>query len=219
MSSVLPYRFLFRFEYAARRIDALPRRKGLRPLDLPESCRLQDGGPLDGQAPFAHLSAAWNVHGVGFQLDVPQRSGRLECDPDKPEQSDGLRIWIDTRSTQNVHRATRFCHSFVAIPQGGGDDGRLPSAMQLPVPRAREDAPLCEPEDLLIAAEVLRDAYRLELWLPRDVLQGFDPDAQARLGFHYLIRDNVLGSQTPAVGADYPYETDPSLWSVLSLES
>ena len=219
MSTVLPYRFLFRFEYPVCRSDGLPRRKGSRPLDLPESCRLQEAGPLDGVAPFALLSAAWNDHGIGFQLEVPRRSSRLKCDPDRPEQSDGLRLWLDTRSTQNVHRATRFCRSFVALPQGGGDDGRQPVAVQLPVPRAREDAPLCDPDDLLVAAEVANDGYRLELWLPRDVLQGFDPAAQPRLGFHYLIRDRALGSQTPAVGNDYPYDADPSLWSVLNLSS
>lgn len=180
---------------------------------------MQEIGPLDGMVPFAQLSAAWNDHGIGFQLEVPRRPSRLKCDPDKPDQSDGLHISLDTRSTQNVHRATRFCHSFIAMSQGGGDDGLQPVAVQLPVPRAREDAPLCDPDDLLVAAEVAKDSYRLEFWLPRDVLQGFDPAAQPRLGFHYLIRDHAMGSQTPAVGNDYPYESDPSLWSVLNLVS
>lgn len=217
MTTVVPHRFLFHYELAVPRIGGLPRRKGSRPLDLPETARIADLSALDRAASFADLRAAWNEHGLGFQVEVAGRTKPLRCDPDRPEFSDGLRIWIDTRNTRNVHRATRFCHTFLVMPWGGGDDGAAPVAMQVPVPRAREDAPLCDPEDLLVGSDVVKSGYRLELWLTAAVLNGFDPAAQPRIGFHYAILDTERGVQTPAVGEDYPYESDPSLWGVLHL--
>lgn len=217
MTVIVPHRFLFRYEFAVPRIGGLPRRKGNRPLNLPESARLADVSALDKAASFADVRAAWNENGLGFQVEVSGRSRPPRCDWERPVRSDGFQVWIDTRSTQNVHRATRFCHAFMAMPLGGGADGRSPGGKKVPVPRAREDAPLCDPEDLLIRSDVTQTAYRLELWLPAAVLQGFDPSAQPRLGFHYVVRDTERGEQSPAVGADYPYDTDPSLWSVLNL--
>ena len=29
-------------------------------------------------------------------------------------------VWIDTRNTQNIHRAGRFCHRFAFLPVGAG---------------------------------------------------------------------------------------------------
>ena len=74
-------------------------------------------------------------------------------------------------------------------------------------------------DSLLVSADVAKDGYRLEAWLPADVLHGFDPDAQPRLGFHYVVRDFELGIHGLSVGGDFPYESDPSLWSVLKLDS
>jgi hypothetical protein len=217
MTAVVPHRFLFRYEFAIPRIGGLPRQKGNRPLNLPDATCIADLGALDQVASLADVRGAWNQHGIGFQIEVTGRERPLRCDPDRPDVSDGFQVWLDTRGTQNVHRATRFCHAFRAMPVGGGDDGTWPHAMQVPVARAREDAPLCDPDDLLVSGDVTKTGYRLELWLPAAVLTGFDPAAQPRLGFHYVVRDTERGEQSLSVGADYPYESDPSLWSVLNL--
>ncbi len=34
----------------------------------------------------------------------------LWCRESVLESSDGLHLWIDTRNSRDVHRATRFCH-------------------------------------------------------------------------------------------------------------
>ncbi|MFO1096196.1 MAG: hypothetical protein U0992_23250 [Planctomycetaceae bacterium] len=213
--SVVPHRFLFRAEFSVPRIASLPRRKGLRILDLPATCVLPDLGALDADPPFYTLRAAWNAQGLGFELDVRGKRRLPKGDIANPTAADGLQVWIDTRSTQNVHRATRFCHSFCFVPGSGKQDP--PAGVQTPVARAREDAPLCDPENLLIAADMSKDGYRLEAWLPADVLHGFDPEAQPRLGFCYLVRDFELGIHGLSVEGDFPYESDPSLWSVLRL--
>mgnify|MGYP007059380038 CR=1 FL=1 len=215
MTSVLPHRFLFRCEFTALRINALPRRKGTQILKLPDECQLPDWGELDADPAWYSLRTAWNPHGIGFELSVRDKSRFPKGDIEKPTAADGLQVWIDTRSTQNVHRATRFCHSFCLLP--GAGKSQAPAAVQVPVARAREDAPLCEPESLLIASDVSRHGYRLEAWIPADVLHGFDPDVQPRLGFGFVVRDFELGIHGLTVGSDFPFESDPSLWSVLRL--
>lgn len=215
MTTLLPHRFLFRCEFRAQRVDGIPRRKGKRILKLTDGCLLPDWGALDAEQAYYSLRCAWNPHGLGFELAVAGKTRHPTGDPGKPTAADGLQVWIDTRGTQNVHRATRFCHSFCFLPGTGKPE---PAAgVPLPVARAREDAPLCDPESLLVASEVSGNGYRLEAWIPADVLHGFDPQAQPRLGFCYVVRDFELGVQGLSVGPDFPYESDPSLWSVLKL--
>ena len=152
-------------------------------------------------------------------LDVTVRgkSHLPYCDPDAIATSDAVLIWIDTRDTQNVHRGSRFCHHFVALPTGGGDQGQDTIVKQLPVPRAREDAPPADPDIFLAEAEPGRTGYRLGIWLPAEALHGFDPASQPRLGFYVAIQDTELGRQPLSVGEEFPYDSDPSLWSSLEL--
>lgn len=217
MTTVLPHRFLFRCEFSVPRVAALPRRKGSRFLELPDTCLLANLGALDADPPFYTLHAAWNPRGLGFELDVRGKQRPPRGDIANPTAADGLQVWIDTRSTQNVHRATRFCHSFCFLP-GAGKLGPA-AGVQLPVARAREDASLCDPENLLVASDIAADGYRLEAWIPSEVLHGFDPESQPRLGFHFVVRDFELGVHGVSAGPDFPYESDPSLWSVLKLSA
>ena len=222
MPPLLPHRFLFRYRIPVRHVAALPRR-GQKLVDLPEECRIPDFSALDGAAGFADLRAAWNANGVGFSLHVAGKSGPPSCDMALPAESDGLQIWLDTRNTQTIHRASRFCHYFCFSPQGGGRDGNAPTACQLPVPRAREDAPLMTPENLRVRSKTTRDGYRLEAWLASEQLQGFEPEdlggnaGNPLVGFYYCIRDAELGEQFLSVGRDFPFASDPSLWATLEL--
>lgn len=217
MTAVLPPRFLFRFACSAPRADQLPGKSGSRWLEFPAGSELPDLSSLEGAPGFAVLRVAWNPGGLGIGVEVRGKSAPPRCDPERATTSDGLHLWIDTRCTQNVHRATRFCHFFCLLPRGSGKDGSRALGVQLLVPRAREDAALCDPGDLRVASEVCSDGYRLDAWLPAGVLHGFDPESQPRLGFYYAVVDSELGTQVLSVGEDFPYSSDPSLWGVLEL--
>lgn len=219
MTAVLPPRFLFRFAFPAPRADRLPGKPGSRLLEFPTESQFPDVASLDAAPGFAALHAAWNPGGLALSVAVRGKSGPPRCNPERPTTSDGLQVWIDTRCTQNVHRATRFCHYFCLLPGGGGTDGTRPVGMQLPVPRAREDAALCDSGDLRVMSEVRSDGYRLDAWLPAGALHGFDPESQPRLGFYYAVLDSELGTQVLSVGEDFPYSSDPSLWGMLELRS
>src|SRR5271166_2067832 len=96
---VVPHRFLFRFSFPVREAEQSAAQKPLPDL-----------GGLDTAAPFATLRAGWNDAGLGFRLEVSGKKMPVFADPNDPTESDGLHLWIDTRNTQSIHRATRFCH-------------------------------------------------------------------------------------------------------------
>ena len=89
----------------------------------------------------------------------------------------------------------------------------------------REHRLRLNPKPLRDAAQWL-DHYRefwemrldaLEAFLTANVLNGFDPEQNRRLGFYYAVRDAELGEQVLTIGSEFPYAEDPSLWSVLEL--
>ena len=210
----MPPRFLFRWSFAARRIEKIPRSSG-RLLDLPDDCQLPSLGQLDQSAEFASVKLGWNPKGFAISVEVSGRSKRPEPAVGDAIRPDGLWLWFDTRNTQAVHRATRFCHHFILRPVGGGTKGLSPIVKALPVARAREETPIPNSELVKIQAEVSQAGYWVDAWFPVDVFTGFDPVTNNRIGFHYLIHDSESGDQTLAVGSEFPFESDPSLWQTV----
>jgi hypothetical protein len=216
MTALVPSEFLFRCTFGIPKVDRLPRR-GKRLLNLPSACRLPSLAEMSGRAAFGELSMAWNDSGLAVCVSVRGRSDLPMCDPEKPFESDGLRLWIDTRNTQSVHRATRFCQQFELLPAGGGEDGAAPVIVPRPIPRAADEPPPIDVDLIPIWSEILSTGYDLEVWFTADVLHGFDPARQPKLGFFYALNDRELGLQTSSVGPEFPFAGDPSLWSTIEL--
>ncbi|MCA9029676.1 MAG: hypothetical protein KDA69_04545 [Planctomycetaceae bacterium] len=216
--SIVPAPFLFRATLSVPRIDALPR--ATEPLlELPESCRVPFPSSLSGNAPFSELRMAWNRDGLAVSVRVQGTMGMPAAHPDTPETSDGVRVWIDTRNTQNIHRASRYCHLFHILPVGNGDSGLEPCVRQIPVPRAGEDAPEANPDAFLQTSSVSKTEWQVDTWFPAETLYGFDPERLGRLSFYCHVRDKHLGHDFFSVGEDFPFAADPSLWSTLELVS
>lgn len=215
MSDLLPARFLFRVSLPVSAAPGIPR-TGSRLLDLPAGCKLPEFAELDQAPVFAELRLGWNDAGLGISVGVRGKKRAPQANPASLLTSDGLQVWIDTRNTQNIHRASRFCHHFVALPTGGR--GGQAFLQQLPIARAREESPLADPRHLKAASTIRSDGYDLELWLPAAALTGFAPESNPRLGFYYLVRDGELGDQVLSVGEEFPYAWDPSLWWTLELK-
>lgn len=217
MSPILPPAFFFRFAIAVPYHAELPQKRGAL-LSLPETCRLPRVNLSDREPAFGDVRMAWNGQGVGVSVEVREKTMPLNGSRTVPLQSDGLQIWIDTRNTQTIHRASRYCHHFCLSP---GEDKKslAPWAIELPIARAREERPVADGKELLIQAQKHADGYTLEAWLPAKVLFGYDPDATPQLGFYYLLQDAELGRQVLTVGPEFPFDQDPSLWSTLELVS
>lgn len=218
MNQIVPARFLFRWSFAAPRIDRLPHQSG-QLLSLPEECLLPALDELEQQKPFAQVRLAWNDAGFGIALTVAGRTRRPECIVSELPYSDRIEVWIDTRNAQAAHRASRFCHHFAMLPLGGGPKNASPVVRALPIPRAREESRLPDAELVKVQSDVSETSYTLEAWFPAESLVGFDPQTYPRMGFHYMIHDGELGQQTIAGGAEFPYESDPSLWQTVTLIS
>lgn len=207
-------RFLFRFAAPLLYHEPIWSAGGVQ---LGEEHRLVNLAELEGAQPIADIRAAWNERGLAFNVRVERKRQPTWCRDSRLDDSDGLQVWIDTRDTHNIHRASRFCHRFVFLPAGGAPKHTAPVADQLIINRARENAPPVRPQILKVRSEKRVDGYLLEGFLPAEALAGFDPEEHPRLGFTYAVFDRELGLQTFSVGSGYPFDEDPSVWATLEM--
>jgi hypothetical protein len=212
--SLLPTRFLFRFSLPCLRRDPLWTKSG---AGLDERYRLANLTELDARPAWADVRAAWSEAGLVFAARVEGKRQPPWCRATRPEDSDSLQLWIDTRDVHNVHRAGRFCHRLIFLPIGGGRQLDEPVSAWLPINRSREQPRPILTSQLQVRSEKRVNGYVMEAFIPAAVLTGFDPQEHPRLGFAYAVIDRELGEQTLTVGSPMPYQEDPSLWATLEL--
>ncbi|TWU30068.1 hypothetical protein [Bythopirellula polymerisocia] len=213
-SSLIPPRFLFRFTVEVHHCEPLWSTAG---VVLNEKYSLPVLAQLDGQRQLAEMRMAWSSQGLAWWVRVEGKSQLPWCRDSRLEDSDGLQVWVDTRATMNVHRASRFCHRYVFLPRGGGHSAEEPVADQLLINRARENARPIRPRELQVKAKVTKTGYEMSAFAPLVALYGFDPVGSPRLGFTYALLDREQGLQTFAAGTEFPYEEDPSCWAEVLL--
>jgi hypothetical protein len=216
--ALLPQAFWFRIAVPCTRLDEVPRPDGKQGLlDLPESCALPDFGGLEGRTSWAEVRLAWNPRGLGIAVRA-QGLSDLQLAPDRPEGFADVQLWVDTRDTRDISRASRFCHRFTAslrlrMPGRKLDVEVVPRLIS----RAVADAPMSRPGLIASRAELARGGWSLEVFLPAQALNGFDPETNRRLGFAYQVSDHAREDQFLGLGRDFPIGENPSLWSTLDL--
>lgn len=218
-NTLLSPRFLFQFAVPIRRKSPLWTQTSAA---LDESYRLPNLAALDArtssQEPsFADVRMAWDVKGLAIHAFINGKHQPPWCRDSRPEDSDGMEIWIDTRATHNVHRATKFCHRFIFLPTGGGRGSAEPVAEQALINRARENAPPIRPRELQAKSKVTKTGYELSVLIPATALAGFDPANHRSIGFTYAIRDRELGLATFSSGTGFPFDEDPSCWATVEM--
>jgi hypothetical protein len=217
ITPLLPQAFWFRLAIPCRRVEGLPRAGKGRLLELDASCSLPETASLDGKTNWADVRVAWNPGGLAIQVEAEKATAAL-IGKERAEGMDGVNVWIDTRDTRNVSRATRFCHRFSARLSGLAGRGALGlEVAQRPIARAVADAPICRPELLRSRAERVRGGWLIEIFLPTEALNGFDLETNRRLGFAYQVTDPDREDQHLTVGREFPVGENPSLWSTLEL--
>ena len=184
---------------------------------LPAAYEIADFNELERGARFGQLRLAWFDEGLAIWAEVKGKKRSVWCRESQILESDGLQIWIDTRDTHNVHRATRFCHWFVLNPAGGGSDKQGALANMLRIHQAREDSPALNRQKIQVASRLGKTGYQLSALLPAACLNGWDPTEHRSIGFYYALVDQELGWQTFSVGPEMPFASDPSLWGTLEL--
>lgn len=173
---------------------------------------------LAGNPKFAQVRVAVGSNALFFQADVQGKIQLPWCRESRLEDSDGLHVWIDTRNSREIHRATKFCHRFGFSPMGRGPKADLPFVGWAPINRARE-SPSPPPDDqMAIRARVSAGRYRLVGALHFDALAGLDVADFPTVGFYFAVADRELGWQSLALQPDLPVMDNPSLWAQLQLD-
>ena len=211
MSTLVPNRLLFRFEFPLRyrktaRIDG--------DLDSwSDEFLVPDLGPLDGEKSFGNIWLAWNETGLFVACRVKGRRSPFRCSAQRFWEGDNLRLMTDMRDTRDVKRASRYCQQFYFLPSGGGSNGKAPCAGAARIHRAREHAPPVPEGGIQIAGRRRGGTYTMEAHIPSSVLSGFDPEEHPRLGIFTILEDVDLGQQYLTVGDELNWHIDPSTWA------
>ncbi|MCA9217141.1 MAG: hypothetical protein KDB27_28930 [Planctomycetales bacterium] len=215
MPKLIPSTFVFRMAVECQYCDAKWSHRG---FDLDERFIIPSfRTELEDGPHFADFRVGWNESGLFFWLRTTGKKQSPWCRESRVEDSDGLSLWIDTRDTQTVHRATRFCHRFIILPQGAGRLMDEPIAAPATIARAKELPKPVQPGAIPVRSEKRVDGYILQSFIPADAMTGFEPDEHPRIGFYYAITDRELGWQTFSLGPEFPFASDPSLWGTLEL--
>jgi hypothetical protein len=220
----LPPDFYFDLENMARPASNMP-----GPLEPPgKMCplgpehRIVSSSALGGLNDFADVRCGWSNKGLAFVFDYPA--------PKKPQP--GLvkfNLWIDTRNTRNIHRATRYCHHFrlefdptviIGRPRAA-DETMAPGAelSQIRINRALADAPIAPRESIFTdCLKYGSGGFRLAIYFADKALTGYDPEVNSVLGLAYRLQLPNNQLQRLGAGIEFPTPEDPSLWTILRLE-
>lgn len=211
MTSLVPNRFLFKFEFPLyRATKALPINGTLE--GWAEKYRLPPLHKIDGENGFADAYAAWNEAGLYVGCRVTGKRASPHVEPSQFWKSDNVRVMTDMRDTRNIRRATRFCQQFYLLPAGGGRNGQQPIGGGAAIHRATEDGPVVPTGDIPIASSIEKSGYTLTAHLPGRLLSGFDPVEHRRIGLLVMVEDRELGQQSLTVGDELNWFIDPSTW-------
>ncbi len=218
--ALLPQAFWFRIAVSCPRVEEMPlpdRRQRL--LDLPASCILPEGARLEGRTPWAEVRVGWNPRGLGVVVRA-EGLGDPKLAADRPEG------FADCPALGGHARHPRREPGDAVLPPLRGRDPiastrASPSSSRSPRSRSPARSPTRRwPGAATIEsrADLDRNGWTLEVFLPAQVLNGFDPETNRRLGFAYQVSDHLREDQFLGVGRDFPIGENPSLWSTIELK-
>lgn len=214
MSPLVNPAALFTFRFPCRK------RKQLWPArsrDLDEDCRLPSLAAVAGVPDLLDLWMGWNEEGLGVRGLARGVGASRWCQPAKPEDSDGLHLWIATRPTGESHRAGRFCRRLALLPTGGGRNGDMPVAVPAVIPRTSEMPAELPADSIPIESRLLADGWEIDAFISAAALPGWDPSEIPRLGFFAALIDRRLGRVPCHAPPEFPWDSDPTTWAELQL--
>jgi hypothetical protein len=213
ITSQIPTNLMFRYRISCRRFDG----RWSNSVELPPEFRIPSFGIFDVGTEFADFRIGWNPGGLLVWCEIRGKMQTIWCRATQLLESDGIRLWIDTRDSHDVHRASKFCHALLLLPTGNAAEPSRPFSTMVRINRAKEESPAINNAPIPIASRQFPSGYALSAFLPSQCLHGWNTEEHKRIGFAYAITDRELGSQTLAANIELPLAEDPSLWSSLDL--
>ena len=196
------------------------RRKRLWPpagWDLDETCQLPPLAALTNVPDLLELWLAWNESGLAVRGKAHGIGLVRWCQPTRPEDSDGLHLWLATRPTGESHRAGRYCRRLALLPTGGGLRADQPIAVAATIPRTSENTLELPPGSIEIAHTPVAHGWQIDAFISAAALPGWDPIELPRLGFCASMVDRQLGRIPFCATPEFPWESDPTTWAQLEL--
>ena len=183
---------------------------------LKDECLIPAFSSLNGSRRFAEAYIAWSSAGIFFQVSLKANGQDIAETKATPvmNRSYLCSLYLDTRWSPDVRRATSFCHRFDFIlmrptrssPQQRGH-GEL-----TPIQRARAAPAEVHPKDISVATFLQPGGYEIKAFLPAETLTGYSPEEFQDVGVFYTINDLMYGNQIMARTLQSPYFEDPSVW-------
>ncbi|NDC53809.1 MAG: hypothetical protein EBZ74_05840 [Planctomycetia bacterium] len=201
---------------------ACPRRARLWPppaAQLDDACRLPALAALADAPDALDLWLAWNEAGLGVRGVARGVGVSRWCQPARPEDSDGLHLWVATRPTGDSHRAGRYCRRLALLPTGGGRGADRAVAVAAAIPRTSEVPAELPAGAVSIEGKLLPDGWRIDALISAAALPGWDPVEIPRLGFCAALVDRRLGRIPFCAPPEYPWDSNPTTWAELELSS
>lgn len=175
---------------------------------------LPDTSPFLAERGFASFFLGWNYNGLFFasEVDKPYEKSLLPS----YQSGDALELFIDTRDIKSAGFVSRFCHHLLILPQPV--DGV--QSKELTRFRFEEDShPLPDPNFLKVDCDLHKKSYLLKVFIPAEILHGFDPKSFNRLGFTLCLHQVAGDPQHFALSEQgSSLEQHPALWPSFHLK-
>lgn len=158
---------------------------------------------------FAEVAACWSSIGLGFFAKV--KGSFTDVSFPNYRKGDSFEIFIDTRDNKTAS-FTKFCHHFVFFPK------EVEEYYGIEITKGRIDDmhQNCDPSLLDVNILFNRNSYEYNIFLPKQVLTGFD-SSLSKLGFSYRINRKGEAAQNFTTSSDLSLEKNPNLWASVDL--
>ena len=168
------------------------------------------------ETPFAKLALGWSEKGIFCTLHTHLSFGNVHFQD--YQAGDSIELFIDTRDVKTSDAVTRFCHHFCILPEVFENDGQVIQTLEVTKFRGEDLHPRADPSLIYVESEKKSRGREVRIFLPQEVLYGYDPSQFDRLGFTYRInRLTGLPQYFSASGEEVSIESHPALWASLNL--
>lgn len=197
----------FRFRFPLNKADAFP---------LEEKHLLSNLSTLNESSDELPFYMGWNQDGLFCEVHYPKQE--FTCYPTNIKEGDAIELFIDTRDNKEGNFPTKFCHHFLFFPEKvEGIYGK-----ELTKFRGDNTHDLANSKDLIVKQRETKKRFKrgtaIEIFLPKEILYGFDPEQFARVGFTY--RCHIAGEEPQlfSTSPQFSIEQNPSFFASFEMK-